>query len=169
MTSPAIRPETPHDRAAIREVNRLAFETDEEADLVDRLREDGAVLAWLVAVEGDLVVGHILFSRLAVETGRGTVWGAALAPMAVRPERQRRGVGSALVRKGVAVCAALGCPFVLVVGHPEYYPRFGFRADAARNLEGPVAGEAWMALELAPGALQGVSGRMRYPRAFGLP
>lgn len=66
MTSPAIRPETPHDRAAIREVNRLAFETDEEADLVDRLREDGAVLAWLVAVEGDLVVGHILFSRLAV-------------------------------------------------------------------------------------------------------
>lgn len=89
--------------------------------------------------------------------------------MAVRPERQRRGVGSALVRKGVAVCAALGCPFVLVVGHPEYYPRFGFRADAARNLEGPVAGEAWMALELAPGALQGVSGRMRYPRAFGLP
>ena len=164
----AIREETPEDFPAIREVNALAFGTAEEAELVDRLRADGDVLVSLVACDGGDVVGHILFSALPIETAGRTVRAAALAPMAVRPERQRQGFGSALVRRGLEACRALGVEAVVVLGHPAYYPRFGFSAETARHLEAPFSGPAFMALELTPGALDGVSGRVRYPPAFGL-
>jgi putative acetyltransferase len=164
-----IREELPEDRAAIRAVNDLAFGTPEEAVLVDRLRADGLVLASLVACEDGAVDGHILFSALAIETAGRTIRGAALAPMAVRPERQRRGIGSALVRRGLEACRARGVEAVVVLGHPSYYPRFGFSADTARRLEAPFSGPAFMALELALGVLAGVAGRVRFPSAFGLP
>ncbi len=163
-----IREEIQDDRPAIREVNALAFGSTEEADLVDRLRADGLVLASLVACDDGEVVGHILFSTLPIETAGRGVKAASLAPMAVRPERQRQGIGSALVRRGLEVCRALGLDGVVVLGHPSYYPRFGFSAEGARRLEAPFSGPAFMSLELVPGALDGVSGRVRYPPAFGL-
>lgn len=167
---PLIREKTAGDHEAIRAVNRLAFGGEEEAALVDRLRADGLAVASLVAVEGGEVVGHILFSGLSLETNRGAIPAVSLAPMAVRPEWQRKGIGSALVRAGLAWCRARGKAVVIVLGHPGYYPRFGFSAELASRIECPFpgAGDAWMALELTPGALSGVTATVRYPAAFGL-
>ena len=86
--------------------------------------------------------------------------------MAVIPQRQRRGIGSALVRRGLGVCRERGKSIVVVLGHPAYYGRFGFSTELAKNLRGPYSGNAWMALELIPGALKGVKGIVRYPKAF---
>ncbi len=163
-----IREETAADPPGIREVNRLAFEGEEEALLVDRLRAQDLVVASLVAVAEGRVVGHILFSRLPIETPEGVVDAVALAPMAVRPDVQRRAIGSRLVRRGLEAARQRGEAIVIVVGHPGYYPRFGFSAELARRLRGPFSGDVFMALELTPGALDGVTGAVQYPEAFGL-
>lgn len=162
----SIAEETPEDHPAILAVNRLAFGGDVEARLVDRLRAEGLVVASLVAMEEERVVGHIVFSHLPIETNKGTLPAAALAPMAVLPAWQRRGVGAALIRKGLDACKERGKLAIMVVGHPDYYPRFGFSAGLARNLVSPYSGDALMALELKPGALYGVAGAVRYPEAF---
>jgi putative acetyltransferase len=162
-----IRAETPADIASVRAVNLAAFPGPEEADLVDRLRADGDVVVSLVATAGGAAVGHVLFSRLPIETAGGIVAGAALAPVAVLPERQRQGIGGALVREGLRRCRAAGIAAAVVLGHPGYYPRFGFSAAAAHRLRAPFSGEAFMALALAPGALD-APGTLRYARAFGL-
>jgi putative acetyltransferase len=125
-----IRAEQPADVEAIRRVNRAAFDQEEEGRLVDTLRARGAVLLSLVAVVGDEVIGHILFSPATI----GTVAGAALGPMAVVPAHQRQGIGSELVARGLDSLAAQRCPFVVVVGHPEFYPRFGFEPATAYGL-----------------------------------
>lgn len=166
--SPTIRYETIADHEAIRHVNRLAFGQDDEAGLVDALRGGGSARVSLVAeVEGKLV-GHILFSDLPILTDDGTLPALSLAPMAVLPEYQRQGIGSALVEKGLEECRAQEHRIVVVLGHPEFYPRFGFSAKLAEPLSSPFGGRrAWMALELVPGALSGVSGWVRYPPPFG--
>ncbi|MNX35438.1 hypothetical protein D3C86_657040 [compost metagenome] len=163
-----IREETSDDREVIRAVNRLAFGGDTEGELIDRLRADGDVLLSLVAQVDGEVVGHILFSKLKSETRGGTIKAAALAPMAVTPEFQGRGIGTSLVERGLALCRERGYTAVVVLGHPDYYPRFGFSAQKGQALDSPYseAGEAYMALELVPGALVGVSGSVRYPEAF---
>ena len=163
-----VREETPGDIAAIGEVHRVAFGGEDEATLVDLLRSTSCVLVSQVALVGDRIVGHILFSPLIIETSEGERIAAALAPMAVLPEWQRRGAGSALVRAGLEACRNQGIDAVIVVGHPEYYPRFGFSSTLALDLQSSYSdlGDAWMALELRPGALAGVSGRVRYPAAF---
>jgi putative acetyltransferase len=161
-----IREETPEDYSAIREVNRLAFGGDAESILVDRLREDRMVVASLAAVEDGKIAGHILFSELPVETVDRVIAAVALAPMSVLPARQRSGIGSAMVREGLEVCRRRGKAVVAVLGHPWYYPRFGFSVELATRLHGPYSGAAWMALELAAGALNGVEGRVHYPAAF---
>ena len=164
-----IREETQADHDAIREVNRLAFEGEEEGLLVDRLRADGLLIASLVAEEQEQIVGHILFSGLPIEIEKEGITACSLAPMAVRPEAQRRGIGAALVKAGLDLCRERGCSIVVVVGHPAYYPRFGFSVGLAQKLRSPFSGsEAFMALELVPEALAGVSGTVRYPDAFGL-
>ena len=162
----AIRKETPNDHEAIREVHRRAFGCDDEAQLVDRLRCDGRVVVSLVAVVGDRVEGHILFSDLPIETDRGVIHAATLAPLAVVPECQKRGIGANLMRAGLEECKRLGRTIVVVLGHPEYYRRFGFRAELTKALKAPFSGEAFMAIELVPGALKGVSGTVKYPTAF---
>ena len=162
----SIRKETPVDTVAIREVNRLAFGGGAEARLVDRLRDEGLVICSLVAEEPGRIVGHILFSKLQIETPDGLILGAALAPMAVVPDRQRQGIGSELVRAGLDLCGQVGVAVVVVLGHPAYYPRFGFSAERARCLQSPYSGDAFMALELKPEALSGVAGTVRYPAAF---
>ena len=162
-----IREEIAADYDAILELNRLAFGGNDEAEIVDRLRSAGIVVASLVAIENDEIVGYIMFSQLPVETAQGIIEAVSLAPMSVDPKWQRRGIGSALVRQGLERCRQRGKSIVLVVGHPGYYPRFGFSAELARNLHGPFSGDAWMALELEPGALENVKGTVRYPEAFG--
>jgi putative acetyltransferase len=164
------RAETAEDYDATHEVNTLAFGREVEARLVENLRRlpDFIPELSLVGIEAGQVVGHILFSPLVIETQDGAVPALALAVLAVRPEFQNQGVGSALVRDGLERCRALGHRIVVVVGHPAYYPRFGFSPARAQGLEVPfpVPNEAFLALELVPGALHGVAGMVRYPPPF---
>jgi len=168
-----IRPETTEDYAAIREVNLLAFGQEDEARLVESLRQSADFIPELslVAVEGGEVAGHILFSPVVIQTEKATVPALALAPMSVRPEFQNQGIGSNLVRHGLKQCQRLRHKVVVVVGHPTYYPRFGFSSARAKGLEAPfpVPDEAFLVLELVRGALDGVSGVVKYPSAFGEP
>jgi putative acetyltransferase len=164
-----VRPETSADLDTIRQVNRVAFGQDDEARLVDALRDGGHVRVSLVAERAGEVVGHILFSDLPILTGDGMVAALALAPLAVLPEFQNQGIGSALVRSGLDVCRQQGHNRVVVLGHPHFYPRFGFSPKLAAHLESPFSGkDSFMALELMPGALDGVRGRVRYPPPFGV-
>jgi len=161
-----IRKDTPNDYEAIREVHCRAFGSDTEAQLVDQLRRDGCVVVSVVAVVDDCIEGHILFSDLPIETEQGVIHAAALAPLAVMPEYQNQGIGAKLMWSGLEGCKEAGRTVVVVVGHPKYYRRFGFSADLAKSLKAPFSGEAFMAIELVPGALKGVSGTAKYPAAF---
>jgi len=168
-TSPLlIRDEQPRDREQVRKVNEAAFGRSDEADLIDRLRVEGAVLLSLVAEFDGQIIGHILFSRMTVETAQGSVAAVSLAPMAVQPDHQGRKIGSQLVGRGLAQLRDRGERIVIVLGHQHYYPRFGFSSEKARYLASPFPPEAFMALELSDGALTGIHGAVRYPSAFGL-
>ena len=158
-----IRTANPGDFRGIRGVVAAAFGQPDEADLVEKLRADGDVRVEMVADEAGDITGHILFSRLGI----GPIEGAALAPLAVAPARQRRGLGAALTRAGIAQCRELGIPAVVVLGHADYYPRFGFSAALAAPLEAPFSGPSFMAIELVPGALT-AGGRVRYAPAFAI-
>ena len=163
----AIRLETPKDYAAVREVNRRAFDRESEACLVDNLRQVGGVISLVAEAEGR-VVGHILFSPMTIESQIGAAPAMSLAPMAVLPEFQNLGIGSQLARRGLEECRRQGQQFVLVLGHADFYPRFGFSPARSQGIEPPfnAPDEAWMALELQPGALDGVRGTAKYPPAF---
>jgi putative acetyltransferase len=163
-----IRPETEADRAAVREVNEAAFETPAEADLVEVLHDKGVSVVSLVAEVDGEVVGHILFSRVSL-AGHAQLNLVGLAPMAVVPGHQRKGIGSALVRQGLGRCKECGCCAVVVVGYPQYYPRFGF-APAGRfalRCEYDVPADVFMVAELEAGALSNASGLVHYDDAFG--
>ncbi|MGE3844228.1 MAG: GNAT family N-acetyltransferase [Vicinamibacterales bacterium] len=159
-----IRDELPADIAAIREVNRQAFGQEQEGRLVDALRANGAALLSLVAVVDGSVVGHIFFSPLEV----GAVSGAALAPMAVLPGYQRRGIGSRLVEGGLERLRVARCPFVVVVGHPAFYPRFGFELAAKYGLgcQWDVPEEAFMVAVLDKQIASGLNGQAVYRGEF---
>jgi putative acetyltransferase len=162
-----IRDETAADHESIRHVRRVAFGRDGEARLVDALRAGGSLRVSVVAEKDCQVVGHVLFSDLPITTRNGTVAALALTPLAVLPAWQRQGIGSALVRRGLEVCRERGHRIVIVLGHPQFYPRFGFSSQRAADLASPFSGKpSFMALELAPGALVGVSGRVEYPPPF---
>jgi putative acetyltransferase len=159
-----IRGEEPRDVAAIRDVNRQAFGEDAEGQIVDALRDNGAVTASLVAVDSGAVVGHIMFSPLSV----GALVGAGLGPMAVLPSRQRQGVGSRLVKAGIERLRDNGCPFVVVLGHPEFYPRFGFEraGDYGITCAWDVPPEAFMVCVLNPAVVSGLRGLAQYRPEF---
>jgi putative acetyltransferase len=165
-----VRPERPEDIAPVRAVNELAFGQPLEAGLVDALRQSCRDALSFVAVDDDdEVVGHILFTPVTIETEGRSVRGMGLAPMAVRPGRQRQGTGSQLVRRGLDALRERSCPFVVVVGHPEYYPRFGFERASAHGIASQWAGvpeDAFMALILDAGAMSGVSGIAKYRDEF---
>jgi putative acetyltransferase len=149
-----IRSERGDDVAAIRAVHCAAFPTDDEARLVDRLRAAHHLKVSLVAEVDGVVVGHIAFSPVSVVGPIGRCQGLGLAPLAVRPPHQRCGVGSVLVREGLAKCRQEGAGFVVVLGHPGYYPRFGFRRASLAGLSNEYgADEAFMVLELEPGTI----------------
>ena len=163
-----IREEQPADRNAIRVIHEAAFGRPDEADLVERLRAEGVVLLSLIAEVEGRIAGHILFSRMSIEIPSSSVAAASLAPMAVLPDYQKRGLGSKLIEDGLSRLRACGEAIVIVLGHRNYYPRFGFSVAKARDLEHPFPPDAYMALELSDGALIHVHGRVKYPAAFGL-
>ncbi|MGH6946162.1 MAG: GNAT family N-acetyltransferase [Kiloniellales bacterium] len=165
---PLLREERPGDLAAVAVAITAAFGRPDETKLVAGLATDGDVVASLVAEIDDIIVGHVLFSRLPIEHRLGRLAALSLAPLAVVPQHQRQGIGSALVRTGLARCRERGEAAVVVLGEPSYYGRFGFSAEAAQRLAAPFSGSAFMALELVPGSLAIDQGRVRYPAAFGL-
>lgn len=164
-----IRPEEPGDIAAIHAINKNAFGQPTEADLVDLLRVACPDAVSLVAVEDDQVLGHIFFSPVTITAETGATQGMGLAPMAVVPERQRHGIGSRLVEAGLQILREQFCPFVIVLGHPEYYPRFGFVPASQHGLtcqwEG-VPDDVFMVLICDEAFMAGVSGVARYRAQF---
>jgi putative acetyltransferase len=164
-----IRRERPEDVPAIRIVNEKAFGQPQEAAVVDALRRACDGLLSLVAIDDGRLVGHILFSPATIDGHAPIVGGMGLAPMAVLPECQRQGIGSLLVKKGLEILRASSCPFVIVLGHPEYYPRFGFERASKYHLRSQwdgVPDEAFMALVFDEPAMESVSGVARYRREF---
>ena len=162
-----IRAEEEIDRDAVYAVNVSAFETPSEAELVDALREQAQPVVSLVSEVHGIVVGHILFSPVSL-SGHPGLRIMGLGPMAVAPEHQRGGIGSSLVRAGVEKCEQLAFGAVVVLGHPAYYPRFGFRPSSQFGIgcEYEVPEEVFMVLELQPGCLRGKSGTIKYDDAF---
>lgn len=160
-----VRFEQPGDRDSIRNVHLQAFETDTEANLVDALRGTGIELISLVAVEDKEIVGHILFSPVEID-GDHKIMG--LAPMAVLPSWHRKGVGTQLINEGLKACEKARHEAVVVLGHPDYYPRFGFvpSVNFGVKSEYDVPPEVFMAKELHKGALNGVSGTVKYNQVF---
>ena len=159
-----IRPEQPGDLAAIREVNRLAFGQELEGQIVDALRANDAVTLSLVAVVDAQIVGHILYSPLQI----GELTGAGLGPVAVIPSHQRQGIGGQLIAAGNQRLKDSGCPFIVVLGHPEYYPRFGFVPASARGIkcQWDVPDEVFMILIFDEINMRGVSGLAQYRPEF---
>ena len=165
----AIRAEAPADVEQIRKVNELAFGQPEEAGIVDQLRQGCDELLSLVALRDEQVVGHILFSPATIEATQGTIAGVGLAPMAVLPECQRQGIGSKLVEAGLSILRERACPFVIVLGHAEYYPRFGFEPASRFSVtcQWPgVPDEAFMLLVLDVPGMHGAAGVARYRAEF---
>ena len=166
---PTIRPERPDDADAIDRVEAAAFPTRAEADLVPAVRASGASPCISLVAELDgRVVGHALFTPVTVTSDQP--WSAmALGPVAVEPAHQRRGIGSALIRAGLEACRTLNENVVFVLGHPEYYPRFGFVPAHRFGIRWELLAEpsdAFMLVELSPGALAGRQGVVRYLPAF---
>jgi putative acetyltransferase len=167
IDSVLIRHETPGDIELVRAVNEAAFGRPSEADLVDALRERARPHVSLVAERNGAIVGHIMFSPATLARSHD-LHVMALGPMAVMPAHQRIGIGSLLVRKGLETCTGLGAAAVIVLGHPAYYPRFGFAPSVRFGIrsEYDVPDEVFMAMELVPGALAETGGIVHYHEAF---
>jgi putative acetyltransferase len=162
-----IREEIPPDHEAVYRVNQQAFDTEAEAELVNLLRSSGKAVISLVAKAQGMLVGHILFSPVTIEPQRSNWKALGLAPVAVSPERQRQGIGKALVKSGIERCRFLGIELVVVLGHPEYYPKFGFQKASDFGISNEYqADEAFMVLELVPGTLLRSRGLVRYAPEF---
>ena len=163
----AIRPGTAEDMEAIVGVHFAAFPTDAEARLVQALCVGGKAVVSLVAGVAGTIVGHVLFTPVWIDSEPGSSLGVGLAPLAVLPAQQRRGIGGRLVEAGLEACRRAGLGFAVVLGEPDYYGRFGFRHARTRGLGNEYGvDEAFMVLELRPGALAGVSGVVRYSSEF---
>ena len=162
-----IRFEESKDHDAVHKVNAAAFESPAEANLVDILRKEASPIVSLVAEEEGAIAGHILFSPVTL-SGNTALIIMGLGPMAVMPKYQKKGIGSALVKKGLEECKELGAGAVIVLGHPWFYPRFGFIPSLRYGFrsEYDVPEDVFMALELQPGYLQGAAGIIKYHPAF---
>lgn len=163
-----IRPETPADIPAIFHINQLAFGRENEARLVNKLRDDNAVVLSLVAQMEEKIVGHILFSPVTIQDDDAEWRAVGLGPMAVLPEFQNQGVGSALIRAALAELKTRGHDVIIVLGHPDYYPRFGFQPTLPFGIrwEIDVPAEVFMLLELRENALNGRRGVVQYHPLF---
>ena len=164
-----IRDEKPADIPAIRKLNTLAFGQPQEAGIVDKLRQNCKALLSLVAEDEGVILGHVLFSPVTFDNDIGTPAGMGLAPMAVLPERQGEGIGSLLVAVGLEKLKEMRCPFIVVLGHVDYYPRFRFVPASTFGFrcqwEG-VPDENFMILVLSAKAVDGIQGELRYRNEF---
>lgn len=163
-----IRLEKPGDQAGIYIVEQAAFGRTDEADVVAKVRKAHPEAFALVAVEGEKIVGHILFSPMRIEPGKPGLRAAGLAPLAVHPDVQCKGIGTALSKAGLEECRRREYDLAFVLGHPTYYPRFGFRPAKPFGLicEYQVPDEAFMVVELVPGALADCRGTVYYVPEF---
>ena len=162
-----IRKEEPADQGAVHRINEIAFEQGPEAAIVDKLRTSCKEYCSFVAVNQDAVVGHIVFTPVTIDDS--DVTGMGLAPMAVLPSYQNQGIGSSLVRHGLQYLQQCGCPFVIVLGHPEYYPRFGFEPASHYKLKcqwESVPDEAFMVVIFDRDVLPREGGIVRYRAEF---
>ncbi len=162
-----IRDETEADQGTVHALHLSAFDTSSEANLVDVLREQATPFFSLVAGDEENVVGHIMFSPVSL-SGHTNLKLMGLAPMAVKPEHQRKGVGSALVREGLGQCKRSGVAAVVVLGYPEFYRRFGFVCSSRFDIksEYDVPEDVFMVVELLSNSLRGKSGMVKYHAAF---
>jgi putative acetyltransferase len=163
-----IRPEQPADIPAIRAVNERAFGQPDEAALVDAIRARGERRISLVAVDGGRVAGHILFTPVTIQGPHRECEAVGLAPLAVDPDHQRRGIGSRLVAHGLDRCRERGYRIAVVLGHPAYYYRFGFVPARLYGIRFAldVPRDAFMVIELTPGSLDGCTGMASYAKEF---
>ena len=163
-----IRPERRQDKQRIRQINVEAFGSEAESNLIEVLRNSGILLISLIAEVNGEVIGHILFSPVDLRGNKSNVSIAGLSPMAVMPKWQRKGMGSMLVKEGLRLCKESGYAAVVVLGHPEYYARFGFAPSVRYGIksEYDVPDEVFMAVELSEGSLADCGGIVRYHAAF---
>ena len=165
MKNIKIRVEIFQDIDAIRTINEQAFGQLQEANIVDKLRANCDGLLSLVAFKDERIIGHILFSPVTIEGNHGILKGMGLAPMAVLPEFQRQGVGSKLIRAGLEILKKSGSPFIIVLGHPEYYPKFGFEPASRHGIKSQWEGvpdPAFMILWLDKTGINHISGVAKY-------
>lgn len=170
-----VREEIPDDVEAIRQINQLAFERDVEANIVDALREAGAITLSMVACRIDPatgleeVIGHALYSPISIEDANESRPALGLGPLAVLPDRQREGIGTFLMEVSLEILRRTGHPAVILFGHPDYYPRFGFlpaeKWGLRADFECPPG--VFQAIELQSGALAGTAGTVRFRPEFG--
>ena len=164
-----IRKEEERDYKKVYEVNRLAFQQENESKLIEKIRKGKNFVPdlSLVAKIDDEIVGHILFSRIKI-VGDSIFESLALAPVAVIPEFQKQGIGAELIKKGIEKAKELGFDSIIVLGHKEYYPKFGFKRASNWSIECPfeVPDEAFMAIELTEKAFEDKAGTVRYPDEF---
>lgn len=164
-----IRRERAGDETAIAQVNNQAFGQPDESRIVDAIRQAGHPTISLVAVDGTTTVGHILFTPITIDSSGSPINALGLGPLAVLPEFQRRGIGSMLLKAGLQECAKTSCQVVVVIGHSEFYPRFGFRPARPLGLQCQfdVPDPVFMVLELTPGTLLHRTALVRYLPDFG--
>jgi len=164
-----IREETKNDYDEIRLVNNIAFGQTTEGMIVDKLRDSSKEILSLVAAKNDKIIGHILFSPAHIDTNSETIKGIALGPMSVLPEFQNKGIGTMLVKEGLRLIKEMSYPFVVVLGHKKYYPRFGFEPASIYNLKCPWEGvpdEAFMVLLFNDAAIKNINGTIKYRDEF---
>lgn len=168
-----IRPETVQDHEGVHALTLAAFQRDDEARLVDLLRDKhgDAAISLVADIPGGGLAGHIMLSPAAIldSGGAEVIEGLVLAPISVNPAGQRGGVGSALCRSALSCAQARGAPFVVLIGHPAYYPRFGFVPAGPLGIQCPFGGvpqEAFMITRLDRAAMEGVTGTVRFDPVF---
>ncbi len=164
-----IREEQPKDYLTIKEINDIAFGQPQESNIINKLRQNCNTLLSLVAIDNEKIVGHIMFSQVTIELDKVTIYGMGIAPMSVIPEYQRKGIGSKLIKEGINILKNKKCLFIVVLGHPEYYPRFGFEKASSYNIKCQWDGipeEAFMILVLEKEAVTGGSGTAKYREEF---
>jgi len=166
-----VRVEKPADYSKVKEVNDLAFGREGESNLIAAIRKSPSfvpALSLVAATEKEEILGHILFSIIYIKTELKSVESLALGPLAVKPKLQGIGIGSTLITEGLKRCRSLGFEHVILLGHSDYYPKFGFVPAINKGIHAPfeVPPETFMVYELKKNSLENIEGIVQYPEPF---